>query len=860
MKNILSLTFFCLIAPVAFPAALPLANPGFEDGLKSWDSSEADKGMSAFTSEAARTGKLGLQVDDQNAASGSNLRSALLRAQPGASYQIDFWARVVDGEGVAVYLNFHDAQGKRVIDPDNKKDILRIIPSSTHDWQEFSLAATAPAGTVSVSVWIHSFNANRVKAHFDDFSLTSVTASAVLKHPSSSQSVSLAGGKSSGGRDVDQLIDYPKPSPEKTFGSLKVLQPDGSAYRTPVEDWVGARERIAASPAWAEWAEEQRKAADEWMVRHHDRPEWEAGWNHDFIDPKDSSFLVWTEDIPGEQIDHFMSRSGHRVEITPTLFRAWVGAFRKIHADKMSDVARVYRLTGDERYAEWVAGQLDFYAANYAGWGKGVGKRANSWLGFQSLDDAVIVSRLVEAARLIFDWAEPARRQVWRDQLFKPEAELLDKSYATIHNIALWQRATQAQVALLYGDEAMWTRVVDGEFGLRNQFRRGVTSDYFWYEQSMGYNDFIVMAMEPLLTFAGLVGQADRVRNDAAIVQNMMLAPLMIRFPDNTVPNPADSTVIPKAPSGWLTRTYRILPTTLGLAKVAGTYSWDTLIDPPEAVMADRNVLPEVASLNMESTRFGLLKKGPWQVFFHYGQVNKSHAQSEALNWSASYGDVVISRDPGTTGYGSQMTSDYYRRGLNHNVPLIDGEGQKPWHQGKLLRFDAEAGIMSAEQPVYHPKAGTAMPQIWKGSESQTVFRSEADVRRTLRIEGDALIDEASVKLTESGRIGLAQHFQGKVRLPVNFAEATDFTVGRPGPFKFWANVRSATFTDRAEFEVEFPGGLVLTVEFATPGEFIVYQGTSPDYPPASRTGFYLEKTGDAREAVFVTKIGPSKR
>jgi hypothetical protein len=678
--------------------------------------------------------------------------------------------------------------------------------------------------------------------------------------------------------------DFPKPEPEKTFADLKILQPDGSACRAPREDWEGARRRAAASPAWKKWTDEQRAAADAWMTRNRDRAGWEAGWNHEFISPADGAWLVWTEDVPGEDTAFVKSRSGEKIAVsekdTPKIFRAWVGAFRKQHALEMGNIASVYQFTGDKRYAEWVCSQLDFYAANYDSWGRGVAQRKDSHLGYQSLDDAVIVSRLVEAARLVFDSpaATPARRRAWLDQLFRPEVELLNRSRQVIHNIALWQRATQAQVALLYRDETLLEQAMGGRFGLREQIRRGVTSDYLWAEQSMGYNDFVVMATAPLFTFAGLVGQADRIREEAAIVQNLMLAPLLLRFPDGTLPNPSDNGERPRAPSGWLARACRVWPTPLGLALASrsGERSWESLLDPPEKITGFETASaapPPVVSRSMESTRFALLKQGRWQVFFHYGQLLESHYQSEALNWSASFDGVDISHDPGNVGYGAQSTKWYYRRGLNHNVPLIDGEGQRAWAPGELVRFDAEAGVMEAAQPFYWPPGNTRMPPWgWETAPESLRSGTGAGARRSLRIEGDALVEETGVALAAAGvtaRLGLALHLQGQV-LPVQTRDGplfrsvseAEFVNGRPKTFSYWRDVRSAACRDRAALDVRFADGLVMRVEFAIPGggAFTLYHGSSPDLPPpARRAGFYLELDEPRAEAKFVTTIRPAR-
>ncbi|EIP98251.1 Heparinase II/III-like protein [Opitutaceae bacterium TAV1] len=662
------------------------------------------------------------------------------------------------------------------------------------------------------------------------------------------------------------LPAFPKPTPETWCAETKLLQPDGSVFRAAREDWTTAR-RLAtgpdADPAWAAWLKKQRAAADDWMARHRDRVEWAGGREHAFVSPRDGSFLTWTAAIPGEETDHLSSPSDPHVAITPIIFGAWVAKFRQTHIRTMRDAARLYRITGDTRYADWAAGQLDFYAANLHRWPTVNLSRepAGPRLAYESLGDAVLLSDFVETARLLFDITPPARRQAWFDGLFKPEVELLDKTWHNrIQNHAVWHRASAAQVALLYNDDAMWRREMDGPYGLRAQLQRGVTSDYFWLEQSIGYNNYVIIAIQPLLTFAGLLGKADLLRDEAAIIQNLAIAPLTIRFPDGTFPNPADSgspARIAKVIAKTLAGLYRILPTRSGLAAATlpDNRTWDTLLDPPAAVRGEyagrlppaSSAIPAplVVSRSLESTRFALLKDGPWQVFFHYGQIDSPHMQDEALNWSASFEGVDVTHDPGTVGYGSKLTGDYYRRGLNHNVPLINGEGQKPWHPGKLLAFDPAPGraAVSAIQPQYRP---------------------DAAARRTLRIEGNRLVDEATITLAskvDPARLGLALHLQGTPQLPGNFAPVSskNFASGRPVAFGYWRDVRAATFENETTFDVTLAKNKTLRVRFALAGggRFTVYQGSSPDYPPARRAGFYIEKEQPAKTATFVTTLSP---
>ena len=231
-----------------------------------------------------------------------------------------------------------------------------------------------------------------------------------------------------------------------------------------------------------------------------------------------------------------------------------------------------------------------------------------------------------------------------------------------------------------------------------------------------------------------------------------------------------------------------------------------------------------------------LLQSGGWQVFFHYGQLTRSHAQAEALNFAASYGDTDITHDPGTVGYGSPRHREYYTRGLSHNVPLVNGEGQEPPQPGELLAFSADPARVSARQPAY---------------------RKAARASRTLAIAGGALVDTATIESTGgTQRLGLALHVQGKARLPASFAADAQFAANRPAAFGYWRTARRATYQDRATIEVDY-GRVVLRITFEAPGEFTLWHGSAPDIPPRRREGFYLELAGRATAATFTTSFVP---
>src|SRR5262245_34331702 len=550
-----------------------------------------------------------------------------------------------------------------------------------------------------------------------------------------------------------EAVEYPKHEPAKAFPELKVYDPEGRPYRRAQEDWEGARRRVAEYPEWAKWLADERREVDAWMEKHRDRVEWVAGWSNDFVSPKDGSKLTWTPAIPGEEVDHFSSPSDPQVEITPKLRAAWVRNWREEHANHILRAAKLYRLTGDKKYAEWAAGQLDFYATHYLDWEP---QRQGARLFWQSLTEGVNLITYVHTVRLLDDFVDTDRRKMWFDKFFAPEVAVLNDNFPQILNITCWLRGAAAQVALVFDDPAMWRAAIDGPFGIRQQVTEGITSDYLWYEQSLGYNTYVVNALASLFETAGLYGRADELALEMETVENLMLSTTYLRFPTGELPTPSDSKGDLRAPDVELfAGLYRVFPTPVGLDAAGKKYDWNTLLDPP--IPSEKVVqLPSVTTRNFESSRMAVLKDGSWQVFLHYGQPPiKSHLQAEVLNFSAYYNDIDVTHDPGTVGYGSPLHRNYYIQGLNHNVPLVNGEGQEQPPKGRK------------PDPFTKTRAGelvdfsSAPPRI---TVSHPVYRRDAKAERTLSIEDGKLIDvvEVTTRKDANQKLGLVLHVQGK--------------------------------------------------------------------------------------------------
>lgn len=609
---------------------------------------------------------------------------------------------------------------------------------------------------------------------------------------------------------------FPKPNPERAFAGEKLYDRSGSPLRSPREDWAGARLQMRDDPAWQAWLSKQQAELDAWIAEPRDKPEYIAGWWHDFVSSTDGGFLTWTPTPPANA--------------PPKVFGGWVYGLRSRNANHMLDAARLWRLTGELRYFDWAAGQLDFYAANLSNWPVQT-SNGKSRLMYQSLDDATMLVRFVETARLLEgDVPSPrqaawdARRRRWIDDLLHPTALLLDETFKRVHNIACWQRSAMAMTALYTRDEDLWKLAVDGEFGVRRQVRDGITSDYFWLEQSLGYNSYVVSALLPLFTMAGVEGRLNEFEAEAAAVENLMLAPAQIAFEDGRLPTPADSTSISRrSPDlALLAGARRVFPTAKGIEQARGARNWENLLDPPNNEFQPEAASPSPdateTSVNLESSRFAMLRRDGWQVFFHYGQLDRSHAQAEALNYEAHFGDVDVTHDAGTVGYGSPLHRGYYTTVAAHNVPVIDGQGQQGWHEGELLGFSAEEASVGAGQPKY---------------------RATASARRTLSIHEGALRDSTTIETRDGAihRLGIILNIQGKVIVPTTAQSSAS------APFAYWSEAREWISDAPLELAARI-GGRDFLIRVEGPAPLRVVHATVPDAPPNQREAVYVETNG----------------
>lgn len=151
-----------------------IVNPGFEQGMEGWRTSDDTTGQAFVIQEAAHSGAYGLRMIDEEDDGRVEVRTLRrLPADPDTEYELSFHARMLEGSGIHVTMRFHDAEGNRInqelYDPDHTW--MQLFEPEATDWQSYTFQTTSPPGTAEMLVMIRSNDGSIVSPDFDDFEL-----------------------------------------------------------------------------------------------------------------------------------------------------------------------------------------------------------------------------------------------------------------------------------------------------------------------------------------------------------------------------------------------------------------------------------------------------------------------------------------------------------------------------------------------------------------------------------------------------------------------------------------------------------------------------------------------------------------
>ena len=120
----------------------------------------------AVSADLAHEGKQALLMVDDDEKRGVGLRSPKVPVVPGEVYYVETWYHGELGKNASIYLEFWDAQDKRIEDHVHSFGCI-----GKGEWRKYTGSAIAPQGAVTATVLPYSYSKNVTRGHYDDIIL-----------------------------------------------------------------------------------------------------------------------------------------------------------------------------------------------------------------------------------------------------------------------------------------------------------------------------------------------------------------------------------------------------------------------------------------------------------------------------------------------------------------------------------------------------------------------------------------------------------------------------------------------------------------------------------------------------------------
>lgn len=135
-----------------------------------------------------------------------------------------------------------------------------------------------------------------------------------------------------------------------------------------------------------------------------------------------------------------------------------------------------------------------------------------------------------------------------------------------------------------------------------------------------------------------------------------------------------------------------------------------------------------------------MLKNEYWNVFIKYKDFNTNHSHPDKLNIEIKLNNNFLTHDLSTSGYGSNICKDFYKKTYSHNTIVIDGENQN-LECNSIVNLSTENVISIASDDIYR----------------------ESKITREIKLDNDKMFDKITVKCSETRTIDYFFHSDAKI-------------------------------------------------------------------------------------------------
>jgi hypothetical protein len=478
-------------------------------------------------------------------------------------------------------------------------------------------------------------------------------------------------------------------------------------------------------------------------------------------------------------------------------------------------LAQAYATTGDAKYARPVRAALLALAADYPTlthhdrWGRrGMTAVVGGWRYAQLLDEAVSLIALSKAYDLVADapcFTADDRKTV--ETAYLADIAHRIRTFQTFVGVRCnhmtWFNAAYATVGLAIGDAALLREAIEGKAGLLWQLDHSVTVDGLWYEGTMSYHFYALMAIEATLEAAARAGWTFR---DDTRLQGLWRGPAALAYPNGQFPTFHDSDPA-------------------GLANYGGHFAWATAYfqDPAYAALVGKG---PATSADLRGIGIATLRRAGRCVMVDYGPHGDHHGHPDKLNITLFANNREVLADVGRISYSVPEYTTWARTSVAHNTVILDGADQRP-DTGQCLYFadtPAFAACLVASDGAY---PGTAL-------------------RRLLVLTDTCLVDVFTVKSARVHRIDWAVHARGTLTTDPPLAPRTE-PLGTKAGYQHLTDLREGR-ASRFTLALDHHTYAILTCD----DDGTVVTGTGIGSQLHERVPFILRRR-EARDATFIT-------
>ena len=522
---------------------------------------------------------------------------------------------------------------------------------------------------------------------------------------------------------------------------------------------------IARKAKTLPWAQEavatMQREAEAVMAQPPQLPVEAAGWRHDFYSRATAEHLQYDLASPERYRDPLTGQFEH----DPAQHRAWVLLTHERTFRLMRGVGVLYCLTGDERYARWVADGMRQAASYYTHAEFRRQDISGPALYFSNLYDAAMLTLLANACSLTQMSAaySPEDKEKIRRQIFEERMPTMIEFLRVrpTHNMSCFVSLALGYAGKLF-ERPDWSALALGETtGLRRQLRNGIPADAhgevdgFWYEGTTFYHFYSLCPLVGLWELdracaGGVAVDAEMRRRygkmfaaPVTVVDRQLRLPLVGDLGAPRVMNLASYRHLYEYAAGQVDPAQfgpvlSAIYASSGLPRnglTALAYGPDQL-PAPGGIPTSSTCLP-VAGLGVFRTA------GPEQLYvtFRCGKYVGGHDHPDRLTVALNAFGQPLSPDLGEPGYSlrDKANLSYYRTTLGHNTLFAD-----------------EAEQTGAAALVWQPEATPARAQ-------GTIAAAGIRFRRTLIVDAPYVILLDDYQAAAEHRYGWVFHAYGPV-------------------------------------------------------------------------------------------------